>query len=98
MTDEGNGIGKPIDRRSLMMLMAATGASATFGPGFGALALPRLADSPEISIEILASDEPPGGVTELGVPTVAPAVANAVYHATGRRIRDLPIRIEKLLV
>ncbi len=38
MTDQGNGIGKPIDRRSLMMLMAATGASATFGPGFGALA------------------------------------------------------------
>jgi xanthine dehydrogenase YagR molybdenum-binding subunit len=37
------------------------------------------------------------GVGELGNVGTAAAVANAVYHATGKRIRDLPIRIEKLL-
>jgi xanthine dehydrogenase YagR molybdenum-binding subunit len=37
------------------------------------------------------------GLGEIAYVGVAPAVANAVYHATGRRIRDLPIRIEDLL-
>ena len=38
------------------------------------------------------------GIGELANVGTAAAVANAVYHATGRRIRDLPIRIEKILV
>ena len=37
------------------------------------------------------------GIGEIGIVGVAPAIANAVYHATGRRVRDLPITIEKLL-
>lgn len=37
------------------------------------------------------------GVAELGLCGVAPAIVNAVYHATGKRIRDLPITPEKLL-
>jgi xanthine dehydrogenase YagR molybdenum-binding subunit len=37
------------------------------------------------------------GIGELTAVSVAPAIANAVYHATGRRVRDLPITIEKLL-
>jgi xanthine dehydrogenase YagR molybdenum-binding subunit len=37
------------------------------------------------------------GIGEIGIVGVAPAIANAVYHATGRRIRDLPITLEKLL-
>ena len=37
------------------------------------------------------------GLGELTAVSVAPAIANAVYHATGKRIRDLPITIEKLL-
>jgi xanthine dehydrogenase YagR molybdenum-binding subunit len=36
-------------------------------------------------------------VGELGIVGVAPAIGNAVYHATGKRIRDLPITLEKLL-
>ena len=36
------------------------------------------------------------GLGELTAVSVAPAIANAVYHATGKRIRDLPITIEKL--
>jgi xanthine dehydrogenase YagR molybdenum-binding subunit len=38
------------------------------------------------------------GIGELGNVGTAAAVANAVYHATGKRVRDLPIRLEKLLV
>jgi CO/xanthine dehydrogenase Mo-binding subunit len=37
------------------------------------------------------------GLGELTAVSVAPAIANAVYHATGKRVRDLPITIEKLL-
>jgi len=37
------------------------------------------------------------GIGEVGIVGVAPAIANAVYHATGKRVRDLPITIEKLL-
>jgi CO/xanthine dehydrogenase Mo-binding subunit len=36
------------------------------------------------------------GVGEIGVVGVAAAIANAIYHATGRRVRDLPITLEKL--
>lgn len=37
------------------------------------------------------------GLGEIGIVGVAPAIANAVYHATGKRVRDLPITLEKLL-
>jgi isoquinoline 1-oxidoreductase beta subunit len=47
---------------------------------------------PEVEVHILPSDAPPGGVGEPGVPVIAPAVANAVYAATGRRLRALPLR------
>jgi isoquinoline 1-oxidoreductase beta subunit len=57
----------------------------------GALGLPTLADSPEISVEIIPSEEAPGGVTELGVAPAAPAIANALASLTGRRLRRLPL-------
>jgi isoquinoline 1-oxidoreductase beta subunit len=59
----------------------------------GAYGLPILRDAPEVSVELLESDEAPGGVTELAVPTAAPAVANAYYSLTGQRVRTLPIVI-----
>ncbi|NIJ08780.1 isoquinoline 1-oxidoreductase beta subunit [Sphingomonas vulcanisoli] len=57
------------------------------------LALPLLADCPEITVEIIPSGEAPGGVAELGVPAVAPAIANAIASATGKRLRSLPLRL-----
>ena len=57
----------------------------------GLLALPRLADAPDITVELIASDAAPGGVGELAVPPVAPAIANALASATGRRFRTLPL-------
>lgn len=59
--------------------------------GMSGLRLPRLADTPDITVELIRSDEPPGGVGELGIPAVAPAIANALFAATGRRDRELPL-------
>jgi isoquinoline 1-oxidoreductase beta subunit len=52
----------------------------------------RLADCPEIEVHILESNAPLGGAGEPGVPPTAPAVANAIFAASGARIRDLPIK------
>ncbi|MDQ7782580.1 MAG: molybdopterin-dependent oxidoreductase [Desulfomonilaceae bacterium] len=49
-------------------------------------------EMPKIEVHIVQSNEPPGGVGEPGVPPIAPAVANAVFAATGTRVRRLPIR------
>lgn len=53
--------------------------------------LPKLADVPEITVELARNDEAPGGVSELGVPAVAPAIANAIFSAAGIRLRELPL-------
>jgi isoquinoline 1-oxidoreductase beta subunit len=60
---------------------------------FDALGLPLLTDMPEIRVEIVPSTEAPGGVGEIAVPPVAPAIANAVFAATGKRLRHLPLRL-----
>ncbi|HEX8582945.1 MAG TPA: molybdopterin cofactor-binding domain-containing protein [Allosphingosinicella sp.] len=83
----------------LFGIAAATGNAIRFEGGvvaqrgFGHLDFPTLARSPEVTVELLESEEPPGGVTELGVPTAAPAIANALHALTGRRLRALPLVI-----
>ena len=57
----------------------------------GGHGLPILRDAPEVSVELIESDEEPGGVTELAVPTAAPAIANALFSLTGQRLRRLPL-------
>ena len=47
---------------------------------------------PRIDVHIIKNNEYPGGVGEPGLPPIAPAITNAVYAATGKRIRKLPIR------
>lgn len=53
----------------------------------------RLSETPSIDVHIVPSDAPPGGVGEPGVPPLAPAVCNAVFAATGKPVRSLPIRL-----
>ena len=77
-------------------LALATGHTPAFAAGIpdtrtlGDLRLPRLADMPEITVELIPSAADPGGVSDLGVPAVAPAIANALAAATGNRPRHLP--------
>jgi len=54
----------------------------------------RLADTPAIRVEFIHSGEKLGGLGEPGVPPLAPAVANAVFAATGRRLRQLPLQAQ----
>ena len=51
----------------------------------------RMDQAPDIEVYIVPSTEKPGGMGEPGVPPLAPAVANAVFAATGVRLRRLPI-------
>jgi isoquinoline 1-oxidoreductase subunit beta len=56
----------------------------------------RMFESPAIEVFIVPSTEHPTGVGEPGVPPVAPAVTNAIFAATGKRVRRLPIKPEDL--
>jgi isoquinoline 1-oxidoreductase subunit beta len=64
---------------------------------FDTYPLPRHRDMPKVETYIIASGEPPTGVGEPGVPVIIPAVLNAVYAATGKRIRKLPLQSEDLM-
>ncbi|MES2444955.1 MAG: molybdopterin cofactor-binding domain-containing protein [Pseudomonadota bacterium] len=78
-------------------LAAAVGCSTGFTDNIADvksiadLGLPVLADSPDITVEIIRSESDPGGVGELAVPPVAPAIANALQAAMGVRFRRLPL-------
>ena len=52
-----------------------------------------LTEMPEVEVHIIPSQAAPGGVGEPAVPVIAPAVLNAVFAATGRRLRRLPVRL-----
>jgi isoquinoline 1-oxidoreductase beta subunit len=60
---------------------------------FDTYPLLRSDEIPELDIRFVASAEPPGGLGELGVPAVAPAVANALFAARGIRARTLPLQL-----
>jgi len=48
---------------------------------------------PRVEVHIVPSNAKPTGVGEPGTPVIAPAVANALFAATGKRVRTLPIRL-----
>jgi isoquinoline 1-oxidoreductase beta subunit len=75
----------------------AIGASTTYAGGLpqtarlGEMGLPLLGDCPEIAVEFVDSEAPAFDPGELGVAVVAPAIANALFSATGVRFRRLPL-------
>jgi isoquinoline 1-oxidoreductase beta subunit len=56
----------------------------------------RIGQAPQVDTHLLQGSDMPGGFGETAVPTVAPAIANAIFAATGKRMRRLPITAEKL--
>lgn len=75
---------------------AAMAQAITFRDGaieqrnFGDFPLLRMADAPPVEVRFLATDFPPTGLGEPGYPAVAPAIGNAIFAATGVRLRTLP--------
>ena len=56
----------------------------------------RMSDLPDIHTRIVATDNPPTGMGEIGVVAVAPAIANAMFQLTGKRLRHLPMSAERV--
>jgi len=82
----------------IMGLSAALGEAITIKDGavvqrsFPDYPILRMAQTPAIDVSFLESDGPLGGLGEVGLPPVAPALANAIHACCGRRIRALPLR------
>ena len=53
--------------------------------------LPRMNQVPPVQVELVQAGGKPGGLGEVGTPLVAPALANAVFALTGKRIRSTPL-------
>ena len=88
---------------SIVMALGAAVTHAThFKAGkaveqnFNTYPMPRINQIPEIEVHIMENDEQPGGVGEPGVPAFAPALCNAIFDLTGKRIRTLPFKLEEL--
>jgi isoquinoline 1-oxidoreductase beta subunit len=63
---------------------------------FNTYKMPRITDTPEIEIHIMDNDEKAGGVGEPGLPPFAPALTNAIFDLTGKRIRKLPFNLNEV--
>jgi isoquinoline 1-oxidoreductase subunit beta len=84
---------------SLAMMGEITLADGRVQQGnFNNYPVARMPEAPLMThVYIVPSDAPPAGVGEPGVPVIAPAICNAIFAATGKRVRDLPIRKQKLV-
>ena len=56
----------------------------------------RIREMPQVEVHIMKSEEPPSGIGEPGVPPLAPAIGNAIFAATGKRLRSLPFDLKAL--
>lgn len=89
-----------IEGSIVMALGAAVTHETTFADGkavqqnFNTYKMPRISDTPAIEIHIMDNDEKAGGVGEPALPPFAPALTNAIFDLTGKRIRKLPFKLE----
>lgn len=84
--------GGVIDGLSAALFSKITLAEGAVEQGnFDDYAFIRMAQVPEIDVHLISGDAPLGGVGEAAVPAIAPAVANAIFAATGKRVRRLPL-------
>jgi isoquinoline 1-oxidoreductase beta subunit len=86
----------------IMALGAATKHATNFEEGkaveknFNTYQMPRIGDTPEIEVYIMENEEKAGGVGEPGLPPLAPALTNAIFDLTGKRIRKLPFKLSEV--
>nr|HPH47826.1 molybdopterin-dependent oxidoreductase [Chryseolinea sp.] len=86
----------------IMALGAATIHATHFADGkaveqnFNTYKMPRITDTPEIEVHIVDNDEKAGGVGEPGLPPFTPALTNAIFDLTGKRIRKLPFNLNEV--
>ncbi|CAN5624397.1 xanthine dehydrogenase family protein molybdopterin-binding subunit [soil metagenome] len=86
----------------IMAFGAAAVHETTFEDGkaveknFDKYRMPRFTDAPEIAVHIMDNDERAGGVGEPGLPPFAPALTNAIFDLTGKRIRKLPFNLDEV--
>lgn len=90
-------IARQIEGAIVYGLSAALHERITFKAGrveqgnFSDYPMLRMDEMPRVEVHIVPSDEAPGGIGEPGLPAATPAVVNAMFAATGRRIRRLPV-------
>jgi isoquinoline 1-oxidoreductase beta subunit len=86
----------------IMALGAATKHETHFQDGmaveknFDKYKMPRMQDIPDIEVHVVENDERPGGVGEPGLPPFTPALCNAIFDLTGKRIRKLPFNLDEV--
>ena len=91
-----------IEGSIVMALGAAVTHETHFADGkaveknFDTYHMPRINDIPTLDIHIVDNDEKPGGAGEPGLPPFAPALCNAIFDLTGKRIRKLPFKMEEV--
>ena len=84
-------------------LSAALKGSITITEGqieqsnFDNFSILRMDEMPVVEVHLVENPDSPSGIGEAAVPLIAPAVTNAIFAATGKRIRKLPIRLEDVL-
>ncbi|WP_333820426.1 xanthine dehydrogenase family protein molybdopterin-binding subunit [Ohtaekwangia sp.] len=91
-----------IEGSIIMGLGAAVTHAIHFADGktveqnFNVYKMPRMMDTPEIEIHIMDNEEKAGGVGEPSLPPIAPALTNAIFDLTAKRIRKLPFNLEEV--
>jgi isoquinoline 1-oxidoreductase beta subunit len=97
-----DGVRAQVESAAIYGLSAALHDAITISGGrveqsnFHNYQMPRMNETPKMEVHVVMSNEKPTGIGEPGLPVVAPAMCNAVFAATGKRIRRLPIRAEDL--
>jgi isoquinoline 1-oxidoreductase beta subunit len=95
-------IRQQVEGSIIMALGAATKHDTHFKDGmaqeknFDTYRMPRINEIPEIEVHVMDNDEKAGGVGEPGLPPLAPALCNAIFDLTGKRIRRLPFDLDQV--
>jgi len=97
-----NGVRAQVESAAIYALTATVKDAITVERGrivqanFNDYEMIRMNEAPPIEVHLVPSTEAPTGIGEPTVPVIAPAICNAIFNATGKRLRRLPIRVEDL--